>query len=124
MRSLTVAFVLMLVTSLTTSAWASCIADAAMPAKAQMACCKAGHDKCPMHGSAKDCCKTEGQKQQQLSAATHEIARSPVSTPALTATISPVALPSAVVAPNFAPQHDVLKGPSGPTYLLISALLI
>jgi hypothetical protein len=36
---------------------ATCTAGALAPEMAQMACCQAGHDDCPMHDSPVDCCK-------------------------------------------------------------------
>lgn len=62
------------------------MADIGMKAAAQMACCKDGHNKCPMHGTAGGCCKSEGQHHQQVSSATHEVLRSVVSPPAILAT--------------------------------------
>ena len=39
------------------STWATCAEGATATKTQQMACCKAGHDNCPMHDSAADCCK-------------------------------------------------------------------
>src|ERR1700681_4835849 len=42
------------------SAWATCAEGAIASQTEQMACCKAGHDHCPMKDSASDCCKQSG----------------------------------------------------------------
>ena len=42
------------------STWATCAEGATATAIQQMACCKAGHDHCPMKDSASDCCKQSG----------------------------------------------------------------
>lgn len=115
----------MLIASLATSAWANCLADSAMTPKAQMACCKAGHDKCPMAGTPEDCCKGEAQREQQTSVATHEVAPPPSHAPVLLATVIPTVPDFAIIrALIFASPQGVLKRPSAPPYLLASALLI
>jgi hypothetical protein len=125
LRSLTLGFVLMLIASMATSVWANCVADTSMTPKAQMACCKNGHDKCPMSGTAEDCCKTEAQKHEQTSVATHEIASPTIDAPVLLAVASPAVSDMPIVrAPIFVSPEDVLKRPSGPPYILHSALLI
>ena len=124
-RRLTVVVALMLVTSLTASAWASCMAGIGMTAKAQMACCKAGHEKCPMRGTAEDCCKTEARRQHQVTVATHELVRSMVHPPAWVPAVIPAAfVPVLVRVSRLTFAGDVLKGPSPPRYLLDSAFLI
>ena len=125
-RPLTVCLAFALVASLATSALASCMADPSMSAGAQMACCKAGHDKCPMQGSAAaDCCKVDSQKQQQLTVANAEPVRSTLIAPALVAML--VAGSIDAIAPVQATrvrQHDRLRIPSTPERFLASALLI
>jgi hypothetical protein len=54
----------LVVAGIFSSALATCTAGAMAPEKAQMACCKAGHDHCPMHDSAADCCKTNSSSPQ------------------------------------------------------------
>ena len=115
----------MLVASLATSAWTSCVGGPDMTAKAQMACCKSGQHNCPMHGSAEGCCKVEGQRQQQVSVATHDLARFPLNPPFLAARIIATSfVPQFVPFARFASPRDTLKGPSPPPYLLGSAFLI
>ena len=46
------------------SAWATCAEGAIASQTEQMACCKAGHDHCPMKDSASDCCKQSGPQYQ------------------------------------------------------------
>src|ERR1700681_2409897 len=62
------------------SAWATCAEGTIASQAEQMACCKAGHDDCPMKDSASDCCKRSGpQFQSQATivktAPTHALAR-------------------------------------------------
>lgn len=123
-RSFPICLVLALVAaSMATSALANCMADTAMTVRAQMACCQAGHH--AMAGSAEDCCKAERQKQQQLSAATHEVVRATLPPPALIAAIIPGFNPARLLrASTIVSARDVLKGPSVPAYFLDSALLI
>jgi hypothetical protein len=42
------------------STWATCAEGATATKTQQMACCKAGHDHCPMKDSATDCCEKAG----------------------------------------------------------------
>ena len=117
----------LLMASIGSLAWATCMADLDMTAGEQMACCAGGHDSCPMAGSAESCCKLEGQRQQERSVATHEQVRSVFGAPAA-ATVTMVAdvsfAPVLVRFARIASPHDVLKGPSPPPYLLGSAFLI
>jgi hypothetical protein len=122
---LVVAVALMLVVSMATSAWASCMAEIGMKPEAQMACCQDGHDNCPMHGTAADCCAAEGQRQEQVSAAVHQAPRSLVNPPAVLPTPIPVPLEALVLRPwQTTFERDALKGPSPPPYLLGSAFLV
>jgi hypothetical protein len=125
-RPLTICLAMTLVVSMATSALASCLADVSMNAAAQMACCKQGHDKCPMVGTPDDCCKTDAQTQQPLSAATHELVRATLSSPPLAVTISYVPfIPVGLLRASALDRHRlVLKGPSPPAFFLTSALLI
>jgi hypothetical protein len=114
-----------LIASLATSASATCMAEIAMNAPAQMACCKNGHDKCPMHGTAEDCCQSEGQRHQQVGFATHEGIRSIVSPPAvLISLVATSFVPVVVQLPQATFDRDVLKGPDPPSYLVGCALLV
>ncbi len=125
-RRLTVGLVLMLVASLATSAWASCMADSAMTPKAQMACCKGGQDKCPMADVTENCCKTDAQRHPEASIATYELlGQFTLNAPALVGVVSHTGTAMIVVqTPVFASTRDVLKRPAAPPYLLASALLI
>jgi hypothetical protein len=123
-RRLTAAIGLVLVVSISASVWARCIADFGMTPAEQMACCKDGHGKCPMHNTAADCCKAESQRHQQVSFATHESVRSAVHPPAIVA-ILPVAIaPVAVPFSHTTFERAVLKGPDPPPYLLGSAFRV
>jgi hypothetical protein len=51
---------LLVVVAVITSTLAACVEGAGANATEQMACCKAGHDHCPMKDSAADCCRTSG----------------------------------------------------------------
>jgi hypothetical protein len=52
----------LVVAGVLSSAWATCVEGATAPE--QTACCKAGHEHCPMHDSAADCCKTNASSPQ------------------------------------------------------------
>jgi hypothetical protein len=71
-RWATASVALLLAAALGTSSLASCLTIAAPTPQAQMACCKSGHDHCPMHRTkaqtASDCCRHDSQRQQELSA--------------------------------------------------------
>ena len=125
MRRLSAAIALLLVVTVSTSVYASCMADMDMAESAQMACCDHGHDKCPMHGTPKSCCEGESQRHHQLTTATHELAGSVVNPPALLSTVVPVApAPATVRLSHLSSANDVLKGPDPPPYLLGSAFLV
>lgn len=125
MRRLTVAAALMLVATLTTSVWASCMAEAAMTTREQMACCEFGHDKCPMQSTQRDCCQLESHRHIQVSVATHDLARTVLNPPALTPTPVPASLvPVVVRRSQTSSSSDILKGPSPPAYLAGSAFLV
>ena len=55
---------LLVVVAVMTSTLAACVEGASANATEQMACCKAGHDHCPMKDSAADCCKKSGSQSQ------------------------------------------------------------
>jgi hypothetical protein len=54
----------LVVAGIFSSALATCTAGAMTTETAQMACCKAGHDHCPMKDSAADCCKKNSSSPQ------------------------------------------------------------
>jgi hypothetical protein len=124
-RPLTVCLALALVASLATSALATCMADSSMSAQAQMACCSAGHDECPMRGSAGDCCKIESQKQQPLAVAKAEPIHSTVTAPALVAVVFVGSLDAIAPTRAIRVSHiHPLRIPSTPRHFLASTLLI
>jgi hypothetical protein len=51
---------LLLAFGLLASAWTNCVEGATSTATEQMACCKGGHDDCPMKDSASECCRKSG----------------------------------------------------------------
>jgi hypothetical protein len=55
---------LLVVVAVMTSTLAACVEGASANATEQTACCKAGHDHCPMKDSAADCCKQSGPQSQ------------------------------------------------------------
>jgi len=125
MRFTTIGVALLLVASLATTAWASCVAGLDDLTNVQMACCKAGHHNCPMHGSAKDCCSHEGQQSHQQVSVVAHVAASKVASPTLVTAIldafrGPILEPAWVSAS----AHAVFNAPSPPPYLLESVLLI
>jgi hypothetical protein len=107
------------------SSWAVCVEGAEAPATQQMACCKAGHDRCPMKDSASNCCLKSGAR-LQLQATI--VKASPMETP--------VRIPLArMVAPVFSTAYQVYSRASSdssppssqlrpPAYILFSILLI
>jgi len=121
-RSLVVAIVAI---ALSGSLWATCLEGATSSEMQQMACCKAGHDHCPMEGSASDCCQKSGP--QVPSQATIVKAGTP-DTPVL-AIADWAARPALATVPQT--QRRVSFDPSPPdsrvrppAYILFSALLI
>jgi hypothetical protein len=124
MRRLSLVFALMLIVALATSAWATCVGKLGMTASSEMACCKAGHEHCPMQGTSSDCCKMEGQRAQQLTAATADGVRAAHTAPTVTAVLSriPVA-PITTRVPLFGSAR-IDTSASPPPHLLTSALLI
>src|SRR5438046_4364405 len=102
-----------------TSGLAACVnaADAAM----QMACCKAGHDHCPMKDSASNCCKLSGQTESQATI----VKATPISAPA-SFVLTPAILPVVAAAdghhrrPNDSSPPGLFDGP--PPYIAFSAL--
>jgi len=125
MRRLSLLVTLLLVVSLGTSAWASCVGEPGMTASAEMACCKAGHEYCPMKSTASDCCKIEGQRAQQLSAATAENVRAVVTAPTAVAILDGLLIaPIITGVPRFGSARVVSTSPSPPPHFLTSALLI
>jgi hypothetical protein len=114
----------MLLASMATSAWASCLAEIGMSPAAQMLCCKGGHDKCPMHNTAADCCKAQGQRHPDVSVATHEGSAGVMNPPAVVATFVVPAVPPIHQLSQSTFDRDVLKGPDPPPYLLGSAFRV
>jgi hypothetical protein len=107
------------------STWATCVEGATATATRQMACCKAGHDHCPMHDSASDCCKKSGppvESQGTIVKAASLSAPVPV-------VLAWVILPTAVSAVHVqrhisydSSPPDLLHAP--PPYIAFSGLLI
>jgi hypothetical protein len=125
MRRLSLVTALLLVVSLATSVWATCVGELGMSANAEMACCQARHDHCPMKGTASDCCKIEGQRTQQLSAATADGVRAVVTAPTALAILDQIlVVPSIARVPRFGSARVISTSPSPPPHLLTSALLI
>jgi hypothetical protein len=125
MRRLTVGVALMLVATLSTSVWASCMAEIGMTASEQMACCQSGHEKCPMHRTDPNCCQWESHRHVQVSIATHDLGRSVVNPPALMPAAVPASfVPVPVRRSQPISSRDILKGPSPPAYLAGSAFLV
>ena len=115
---------LLVVLGVVTSTWATCVeGDAGTPTE-QMACCKAGHHRCPMKDSASDCCKKSGTPiESQGTIVKAASVSAPVPVPMLWVTLAIVS-----EAQN---QHRVSydASPPGllltpPPYIAFSALLI
>jgi hypothetical protein len=107
------------------STWATCAEGAMASQTDQMACCKAGHDDCPMKGSASDCCQQSGPQLQAqatvekgpLSHAPVQIMLAWVTVPAL----SSVSQTRPHVVFDTSPPDSYSRPPA---YLLFSTLLI
>ena len=116
---------LLVVFGVLTSAWATCVEGATSAPTEQMACCKAGHDHCPMKDSASDCCKTSG---TQVETGGTIVAAVSVSAP----TAVPVVWATPPTAPSTAHiQRHVSRDSSSPgrlyappPYIAFSGLLI
>src|SRR5262245_53973116 len=125
MRRLTVAAALILVATLSTSVWASCLAEIGMTASEQMSCCESGDNTCPMHRKVQNCCEWESQRHIQIGVAVHDLGRPVLNPPALMPTAVPAAfVPVVVKLSHLIPSRDILKGPSPPAYLAGSAFLV
>jgi hypothetical protein len=116
---------LLIVVGVLTSAWATCVEGARSTLPQQMACCKAGHDRCPMRASAADCCKKSGpQGESQATIVKATSITAPVSVP-LSWEIVPALSLAAAAQPHVsyhAPPPDLLYTP--PAYIAFSSLLI
>jgi hypothetical protein len=116
---------LLVVFGVLTSMWATCVEGVTASATEQMACCKAGHDQCPMKDSASDCCTTSGpqiQSQGTVVKAASFTAPVPVLLvcATLAAVVSGAQIPRRVWYDSSPP--GLLSAP--PAYLTFSALLI
>jgi hypothetical protein len=116
---------LLVVVAVLTSTWATCVEGATAAVTQQMACCKAGHDDCPMKDSASDCCKQSGpQVEFQGTIVKASSVSAPISVPVQWLTVQALSL----VAPNrarvsyHASPPDLLDAP--PPYIAFSGLLI
>jgi hypothetical protein len=107
------------------SAWATCAEGAIASQTEQMACCKAGHDHCPMKDSASDCCKQSGpQYQSQATITKAAPSQAPVRTVLVWATV-----PSLSFAAQLQPRVSFDSPPPDsrvrpPAYVLFSTFLI
>jgi hypothetical protein len=116
---------LLVVVAVMTSTLAACVEGASANATEQMACCKAGHDHCPMKDSAADCCKQSG-PQSQFQATVDKAASFSASMPVVLLW----ATPSFVLSATQTPRHvsydssppELLLAP--PAYIAFSGLLI
>jgi hypothetical protein len=107
------------------STWATCAEGALASQTEQMACCKAGHDHCPMTDSASDCCQKSGPQVQSQATV---VKAAPLSTP-VRGLLAWVTLPvfASIAQPQLRVSYDA--SPSGvslspPAYIAFSALLI
>jgi hypothetical protein len=120
---------MLLVSALGTSTLANCVAVPAFAPQEQMACCKNGHDQCPMHRSkaesAADCCQHDGQRNQELTAAEQQPAHGLAVTFERVAGVTPhAAMPAALAKTCFAPYSDRSASPPTPGTSSSTVLLI
>jgi hypothetical protein len=107
-----------------TSFGATCAAGSIAPEHEQMACCKAGHHKCGTPAKPADCCKTNGDHEQQVTAAKTVHLTQPVWTPLASAMPVLFAAPSTGRAwPVHADTSPPLR-PDRPVYIKFAVLLI
>ena len=116
---------LLVVVAMMTSTLAACVEGARANATEQMACCKAGHDHCPMKDSAADCCKQSGPQSPSQATIVKAAALSP-SIPDAMAWATLAVVLSAVRTPRHV-SYD--SSPPGlllapPAYFAFSGLLI
>jgi hypothetical protein len=116
---------LLVVAAFSATTWATCVEGATLTAAQQMACCKAGHDHCPMKDSAGDCCKQSGSPVESQGPIVKAVSvNAPMSVPTLWATV-PALLSmgetQARVRYDSSPP-DLLDAP--PAYITFSGLLI
>lgn len=108
-----------------TSAWATCVEGATSAPTEQMACCKAGHDHCPMKDSASDCCKKSGTQVESTGTIVTAVSISaPMAVPVVWAT--PPAAPSAAYIQRSVSYDSSSPGRlyAPPPYIAFSGLLI
>lgn len=107
------------------STWAACAEGAIASPTEQMACCRAGHDHCPMKDSASDCCRKSGTQVEAKATIVAAVSVSaPLAVPVVWAT--PPAEPSTAPISSHG-SHDSspparLYAP--PPYIAFSGLLI
>ncbi|SRR5712691_74372 len=115
---------LLVVVGVLSSAWATCVEGATATPTQQMACCKAGHHRCPMKDSASDCCTKSGLRvESQATIIKAASVSTPVAVPMVWVTL---AIASAAQSQNRV-SYDA--SPPGlvvapPAYIAFSALLI
>ena len=120
---------LLVVVAVMTSTLAACVEGASANATEQMACCKAGHDHCPMHDSAADCCKKNSSSPQPQSSVVAKAADS-LNAPvrlflALITPANPLSDAALPVQPVRAAAASPPLRPTGPpVYIAFSTLLI
>jgi hypothetical protein len=116
---------LLVVVAVLTSTWATCVEGATATVTQQMACCKAGHDDCPMKDSASDCCKQSGpQVESQGTIVKASSVSAPISVPVQWLTVQALSLaaPNRLRVSYHASPPDLLDAP--PPYIAFSGLLI
>ena len=107
------------------STWATCAEGATATAIRQMACCKAGHDHCPMHDSASDCCTKSGPQVESQGTIVKAASLSPPVPVVLTWVILPTAVSAVHIQRHISYDSsppDLLNAP--PPYIAFSGLLI
>jgi hypothetical protein len=107
------------------SAWATCAEGAIASQTEQMACCKAGHDHCPMKDSASDCCKQSGpQYQSQATVTKAASTHAPVRTVLTWATVPSLSFVAQIQPRILFDSSPPVSQIRPPAYVLFSTLLI
>ena len=108
-----------------TSTWTTCAQGAIASRTEQMACCRAGHDDCPMTDSAADCCAKSG---PQIPSQGTVVKVASFSAPALALLVWATLPPMALAAQSHRRVSYVFSPPgllvAPPAYIAFSSLLI
>ena len=124
-RFLARALAIMVAATLGWASLASCVEGATSTPSEQMACCKKGHNMCPMRGSPADCCKTTPKLHQAQGIAVEKLT-SPMQKLFALHVLDPLLASAASVWSPLPVAYDDSPPPRSkhPTYLVLSTFRI